>query len=783
MHLKLFLQKFSKTFTLALALGTYTLAQAQDSYRYSIDLTKAGNDQLQVELLTPKVKGNTATLSFAHIIPGTYSISDYGQFISDVAAYDKAGKKLAVKKLTVNKWQIANAAALNRITYKVEDIFDSKIKHKIYPMAATNFEEGKNFVFNTPGLLGFIDGLGHLPFEMKFTRPADFYASTSLKPVSSSGGTDVFRVASVNELYDAPIMYTRPDTTTVRVGNCDVLVSVYSPNGMIRSAQLADWMGNLLEAARNYLGGKLPADRYAFLYYFHEKNAGHSFPQGLGGALEHPQSSFYYVEEGKPEELKDLLVNISSHEFFHIITPLTIASREVKEFNFDKAVLSRHLWLYEGVTEYTAHHVQVKHGLTTRQKFFDELSQKITISRKWFNDSLPFTVMSQQAADKYAQQYQNVYLKGALIAASLDLYLLELSDGHYGLRNLTYDLGVRYGKEKWFEDEKLFDEIAKLTYPEVKDFLVRYVAGAEPIPYEKYFAMAGIRLTPKVEKQIVSLGGFTPVPNEKGQISIGQESQFTEMGKALGLKHRDEIYAFNGVRVTPQNIMQVIDNLRKNIKEGETLSIRAGRANASGTIDTLELSAPFKKSTQVSVNVLDALPGATARQMMIQDAWLKAAPSWPVEPSPVARAEDVSTSGALVNAVYSVISGPAGVRDWNRFHSLFYPGAMMGALVQPHGSDEIFHKITPKQYQQTNDPFFRESGFFEEELGRKVLEQGNIATVQSAYQFRMTEKGPVAQRGINYMTLMKINGRWYVTHLVWQVETPQNPIPADLLKR
>ncbi len=763
--------------------GAFGAAQAQDSYRYSIDLTKTANDQLQVDLLAPKIRTATATLSFPTIIPGTYRISNYGQFISDVTAYDRSGKKMTVKKMGENKWQIPGAASLHRISYKVDDIFDSEKKHQIFPMSATSFEEGKAMVLNTPGVLGYIDGLRNIPFEVSFKKPQGFYASTSLKPVRSTADTDEFSVPSLDELYDAPIMYSRPDTTTVKVGNCEVLVSVYSPNGMIRSQQIAGWMANLLEGARIYLGGKLPAERYAFIYYFKEKDAKHSFPPGLSGALEHNQSSFYYMFEGPAEQVKDQLVDFSSHEFFHIITPLTISSREVKLFNFDEPVLSRHLWLYEGLTEYTAHHVQVRHGLNTVKQFMDKLSEKITISQRYFNDTLAFTEMSKAAASKYADQYGNVYLKGALISACLDIYLLHLSDGSYGLRNLTYDLGVRFGRDRYFEDEQLFDEIGKLTYPQVKDFLVKYVGSSTPIPYADYFAMAGFKLTPKSDKKVASLGGFMPVPNERGQFVIAKESKFTEMGKKLGLKHGDEVYAFNGVRINQQNIGQVIDNVRKNIKDGDVLTIKVGRPGATGTIDTLDLSAPFAHMTQTEFNKLDPMPNASAKQKKIQQLWLKGTPTSSHEQAPPANPTDVASADAVVKALYDVISGPAGPRNWDRFHSLFYPGGMMGAIVQTPDGQDVYHRMSPKEYQQSNAPFFGQSGFFEEELGRKTWGQGNIISVQSAYQFRLSADGPVAQRGINYFTLIKLNGRWWVSNLIWQDESPQNPIPADLLKK
>lgn len=471
-------------------------------YQYTVDLTRLQEDKFYVSLITPEVTERKVVFALPKIIPGTYSISDYGAFAGQVVAEDRKGRRLPIKQLSVNQWEIGKARKLYKISYEVEDIYDTEKEHGIYPMAATNIED-KNVVVHTPGIFGYLEGQTKLPFELVFEKPDGFYGSSAQLPTESTATRDVFRMDNLDVLYDTPIMYSIPDTTTVRVGNCEVLVSVFSPNNMIRSKEIADWLSALLHGARTYLGGKLPADRYAFLYYFKDMKLKQSFPLGLAGALEHTTSSFYYIPEMPSDVLKNMLVDVSSHEFFHIITPLTIASREVKEFNYDTAVLSKHLWLYEGTTEYTAHHVQVQNGINTPEQFLDKLAAKIVDSREHYNDTLAFTQLSKYAASTYADEYGNVYQKGALIGACLDIYLLHLSDGGYGLKNLTHDLGIRYGKDRFFEDDELFDEIGKLSYPEAKEFLEAYTQGTNPIPYEAFFRLVGVRYQPDAEKKLV----------------------------------------------------------------------------------------------------------------------------------------------------------------------------------------------------------------------------------------------------------------------------------------
>lgn len=494
------LKTLLSTCLLFLSCTAFSLAQ---DYQYAINLNQIQDDKVKVSLIAPASRNKEVIFSFPKIIPGTYAISDYGTFISEVTALDKKGRKLPVERINDNQWKISKGKRLHMISYVVEDIFDTEKTHDIYPMAATNIEEGKNVVINAPGFFGYIEQQTKMPVQLTIEKPSNFYASTSSIPRAEATEKDVFKMKDIDELYDTPIMYGIADTASLKVGNCEVLVSVYSPNKMVQAKQIISWLSDLLYAAKGYLGGKLPANRYAFLYYFKDSNLKHSFQPGLAGALEHTTSSFYYLPELPVDRLKAFVVDVSSHEFFHIITPLTIASKEVKEFNYDKAVLSKHLWLYEGSTEYTAHHVQVKYGLNSAEEFLDKLSKKIVDSRTHYNDTLSFTELSKQAASTYADQYGNVYQKGALIAACLDIYLLHLSDGGYGFKNLTHDLGIRFGKDHYFDDEALFDEIEKLSYPEIKQFLIKYVQGTAPIPYEYYFGLAGIRYQPNETSRLI----------------------------------------------------------------------------------------------------------------------------------------------------------------------------------------------------------------------------------------------------------------------------------------
>lgn len=759
---------------LAFSLFMGTAALAQNKYRYEVDLTAIKDDKVHVTLKAPKPKNKVANFIFPKIIPGTYKISDYGRFITNLRAADQGGKSLPVKQLSDNTWQVAGADKVATITYDVDDTWDTEDGDNIYPMAGTNIEDGKNITVNTPGFFGHFEDIRNIPVELSFQRPANFYAATPLVPVRSANNTDEFVVDNIDDLYDSPIMFSVPDTTTVRVANTDVLVAVYSPKKLVQSKFIAQLMTNMLNATAKYLGGRLPVDKYAFLFYFNGEQRAFKLP----GALEHNTSSFYTLPELPQQTLAASIMDITAHEFFHIVTPLTISSREVKEFNFTKAILSQHVWLYEGSTEYASDHAQVKYGLNTVRQFLDKLTQKIKNSKNVYNDKIRFVELSRESAGKHQDQYGNVYEKGALISACLDLYLLHLSNGAYDLAKLKHDLSMKFGRKSYFEDNKLFDIITEMTYPPVRDFFRKYVEGNEPIPYETFFGYAGIRYSPVSVQKDFSLGSVSMSGSPDGKVIVNDISKINEFGKKIGYKKSDEIISFNNARVAPANLDASIAALKAQMKEGEPLKVKVVRANDAGGKDTLELSAIIEKVEMKEEHKLDFMPNPDMHQATVRQAWLT------TEGKGIAimgDRNDVAEIDNLIQALYDVISGDAGERNWERFRSLYTPNAFMGASVAAPGGGSRFVTFTPEEYIKRNGAVFLKESFREKEIARTVNQFGNIAQVFTTYEYNLGN-GKAIQRGINSVQLVKEQGRWWIASIIWQEENKDLPIPAQYSK-
>jgi len=153
-------------------------------------------------------------------------------------------------------------------------------------------------------------------------------------------------------------------------------------------------------------------------------------------------------------------------------------------------------------------------------------------------------------------------------------------------------------------------------------------------------------------------------------------------------------------------------------------------------------------------------------------------------PAPfTASPAEAASIDSIIAALYDVISGPAGKRDWDRFRSLFIPGARLIATgVRPTG--EVGSRVmTAEDYAQRNGPFFEKSGFFEREAARRTEAFGNIAHIFSTYESRHAkDDAKPFQRGINSIQLLNDGKRWWIVTVFWQGEDEKHPLPEKYLE-
>ena len=585
----------------------------------TIKLIDVKDDKVMVTVTAPKFNTEEVTYSMPKIVPGTYSIDDYGKYIDDFKAFDNKGTVLPTSKLDVNTWIIKDAKNVAKVTYLVNDTFDTEKgsgfgNADIFSPAGTNIDADKNFMLNMHGFVGYFKDKKELPYNVTISHPETLWGATSMTDLDSSTTNDFFKTSRYAELVENPVMYSKPDYTTFVVDGMEILIGVYSPTGKVTAESITPEMKTMMTAQKTFLGKINATKKYTVLLYL--STMSETDAKGFG-ALEHPTATTVVMPEMLPkDELLKSMIDVVSHEFFHIVTPLSVHSKEIHDFDYNAPKMSKHLWMYEGVTEYFANLFQINQGLITEEDFYKRMAEKIEHANA-MNDTMPFTTMSANVlTEPYKEQYLNVYEKGALIGMCLDIIIREKSNGERGILDLMQKLSNEYGVSKPFNDNELFAKITTFTYPEVGAFLEKHVAGETPIPYDLYFSKVGITKTSKKEPVNVFLKGQMPyisVDQQTKEIIVIPNIELNDFYRNLDLKGGDILKAINDKPYSLENIYEMI-TISQTWKEGDAITVKIKR-NGSEQLLKGTVKLPYEDKEGLSFT-------DTSKKAQ-KEAWLK----------------------------------------------------------------------------------------------------------------------------------------------------------------
>tara|TARA_R110000868_G_scaffold304437_3_gene565005 strand:+ start:25309 stop:27195 length:1887 start_codon:yes stop_codon:yes gene_type:complete len=588
----------------------------------SLNIADVTNDQVWVEINPGMFTDDTITYRLPRVVQGTYDVSNFGSFTDGFVAYNYQGDTLDVERIDQNSWVIPKAQTLDKVGYYVNDTFDIENTETPTPFSpsGTNIE-AENFVLNLHGFIGYFDELDDSEYSIQVKAPASFEKSSALpitSSVTSKDGTtvtDTYFASRYFEVTDNPMMYGELDIEEFEVGDIKIVLSVYSPTLAHSAAVIKETVFEMMKAQKAYLGDMNSTERYDIFLYLPTFGDGEA--TGFG-ALEHHTSTVVVLPEWiQKEALDESMIDVVSHEFFHIVTPLSVHSEDVQNFDYNDPTFSKHLWMYEGVTEYFASHFQVYEGLQYKQAFYDKMIGKIDYA-KGLDDSLSFTYMSENVLEYSDTEYINVYMEGALIGMCIDILMREESDGERSMLSLMKQLSEKYGTEKAFEDDKLIDEITEMTYPSVGEFLMTHVVGETPINYSEFFDKVGL----EIMEEVSEVGFFfkdqeTPfIDGKPGGELFFRNIELNSSHIALGIQPGDVIKSVNGTEYNLESAQPLIMSSFSWTPDSEIsmILIRDG--------EEIEISGMVGTPT-LTTQSLGEVEDATEEQITLRKYWLQ----------------------------------------------------------------------------------------------------------------------------------------------------------------
>ncbi len=570
---------------------------------YVVDLTDRSDDLFRVTM-SVDLDADNEYYQFAATAPGTYQVMDMGRYVRSFEAFDAAGQLIPTEQVSVNRWRFERPDDVMQVRYEIAETWDTPVdRHPIYMMAGSSLEEDHAFI-NGQTVFGFPAGLQDAPLRIRLNYPASWQVGTAL----NLGEDGLFHAEDYDHVVDSPILLGRLSFAEVDVRGTDVEIYTYSKTDKVKSEAILSAVRDVLFATDDFLG-ELPVDRYAFLFHFEDVSM---------GAWEHSYSSAYvYAENTFDMAIQESIPSVVAHEFFHIVTPLNIHSEIIEDFNFSEPVPSQHLWLYEGTTEWAADMLQLRGGLIDVDDYLGRIKMKLTVDDQFDSEYSLKKLSLTSYANEGQRQYANIYMRGAVVAALLDIRLLELSGGNTGLREVLIELSRKYGPDRPFEEDRLFAEIAEMTYPEIGTFFEEYVMEANPLPLKDYYGKIGVRYTPRVEtgEQEATAGMHLNVV--EGRIVISEvESETEECGFAAG----DELIGFNGTEVNLSNIQQHGAEWNQ-LAAGVPYELTIRRDGGELNVRCAKFSRP-----RVDVHVLELDPDASPQQQELRKAWIRNLP-------------------------------------------------------------------------------------------------------------------------------------------------------------
>lgn len=276
--------------------------------------------------------------------------------------------------------------------------------------------------------------------DLSVTLPEDWDYATALDTAEQRGGEVRFQTATLQTVVDSPLIageYFRHIPLDARDINPITLHLVAESSGPLQiSDELIAFYGKMGTEA-GLLFGAAPYDEYELLLM---QSGEHPY-----NGLEHLCSSLNVVGERDlldDDSLQDWVGYLVPHEFVHSWCGKyrRPAGMDTRDYHMPKD--TRHLWLYEGLTQYLGHVLTVRGGLWEVDHYKDLLSANLSyfknqVGRQW--RSLEDTAIDSHHLRAHSKHWstlrrgQDYYNEGALFWMEADAIIRLETDGRKSL--------------------------------------------------------------------------------------------------------------------------------------------------------------------------------------------------------------------------------------------------------------------------------------------------------------------------------------------------------------
>ena len=574
-------------------------ARTVEAIRYSVSFPAPETHYMDVTATVPTGGLRNVELMMAVWTPGSYLVREYQRNLERVTA-SGAGRPLAVEKSAKNRWRITTGGASTvNVSYRV-------FAHEM--SVRTNWVDADFALINgAPTFMTLTDGVNR-PHEVILNLPPGWQTSnTGLRAMS--GGAHRYVADDFDTLVDSPILAGNATVYEFTVDGKPHFLVNQGEGGVFDGARAAKDIEALARVHRQFWG-QLPYDKYVVLNVIGENR---------GGGLEHKNSTVVISSRNatRARNAYAAFLTLVSHEMFHTWNGKRLRPAELGPFDYEKEVLTRDLWVVEGITDYYGDLLARRAGLLTRDEFLANLSAVI----EELQSTPGRLVQSVELAsyDAWIRYYRpdenspnvsiSYYTKGQVMAFLLDAQIRQLTDGARSLDDVMRAAYAKYSGARGYTSDQFREIAEQIAGVRLTDFWAAAVRGTQELDYMRALAAYGLRFRPAVTTGRAALGFATRT--EQGRILVAPASPGSPAA-AAGLTTGDEILAIDERRVRS-------DQLTRRLEEyapGDRVTLLIARRDRLLRVE-LALGAQPGDPWNLEVD-----PGATDEQRARLAAWL-----------------------------------------------------------------------------------------------------------------------------------------------------------------
>ena len=582
----------------------YSTNQPVVSYTLRVD--SADLSGFDVEM---RIRNARDTVRLAMVAHQEYD-DRYWRFVRDLRVEGAGGAGSAAREDSA-LWRVVIPGGAGVVRYRLQ-----------LPPAESRFRSAwVPFLAPTGGLVGgphsflYVVGAELAPAHVTLDLPGGWEVATGLEPTADPR---TFFAPSVDVLADCPILVGKVRSWRFAVDGVPHRV-VYWPLPDAQPFDTAALVGGLERFARQAVAlfGRAPYRDFTF-----------QIQDGAVGSLEHANS----VSIGAPSaQLAQGLTDFfgeAAHEYFHTWNLMRIHPIEYGGVDYRTPPRSRGLWWAEGITMLYADLLRRRAGVpvsdSTRAAHLEGLIARYLASpgSSRFSAESVSTVSYGAPPDALGDYSASTHLQGELLGTMLDLVIRDAT-GRRSLDDVVRATLQRFSSARGYTGRDLERTVADVCGCAVRDFFDRYVRGANPIDFDRYLALLGLRTTvawvPATGpdgRPAADIRVFAWVPESDHWLHLRVWNP-TSVWNRAGLHTGDRIVTVNGAPLAGMaDFRRVFGSLRI----GDTVRVEVARA--SGAFSARVVVSGFDRPTVR----LEEIPGATASQRSLRTRWLAGEP-------------------------------------------------------------------------------------------------------------------------------------------------------------